>query len=75
MKKTNIDLLGEQLGIIPSNVDIIKEINLATMSYGHGVAVTPIQLINAVSAISNGGYLMKPRLVKQLVDSEGEYCF
>ncbi len=45
------------------------------MSYGHGVAVTPIQLINAVSAISNGGYLMKPRLVKQLVDSEGEYCF
>ena len=74
-EKTNIDLLGEQLGIIPSNVDIIKEINLATMSYGHGVAVTPIQLINAVSAISNGGYLMKPRLVKQLVDSEGNIVF
>ena len=70
-QKTEVDLLGEQRGIIPSGVDVIKEVNLATMSYGHGVAVTPIQLVNAVSAMSNGGYLMKPRLVKELIDSEG----
>lgn len=70
-QKTEVDLLGEQRGIIPSSVDVIKEVNLATMSYGHGVAVTPIQLVNAVSAMSNGGYLMKPRLVKELIDSEG----
>ncbi len=68
---TGIELTGEQGGIIPANTDIIKEVNLATMSYGHGIAVTPIQLINAVSAIANGGNLMKPRLVSQLIDDEG----
>ncbi|HLR21032.1 MAG TPA: stage V sporulation protein D [Tissierellaceae bacterium] len=71
-EKTNIDLLGEQEGIIPANTDVIKEINLATMSYGHGVAITPIQLVSAVSAISNGGNLMEPRIVKELIDDDGE---
>ncbi|MCF6466504.1 penicillin-binding transpeptidase domain-containing protein [Clostridium sp. Cult2] len=70
-EKTGIELTGEQGGIIPINTDVIREINVATMSYGHGVAVTPIQLINAVSAIANGGNLMKPRLVSQLIDNEG----
>jgi len=68
---TGIELTGEQGGIIPVSTDVIKEVNLATMSYGHGIAVTPIQLITAVSAIANGGKLMKPRIVSQLVDNEG----
>lgn len=70
-EKTGIELTGEQAGIIPVSTDVIKEVNLATMSYGHGIAVTPIQLITAVSAIANGGKLMTPRLVSQLVDNEG----
>ncbi|GFN35963.1 stage V sporulation protein D [Tepidimicrobium xylanilyticum] len=70
-EKTGIDLPGEQSGIIPISTDVIREINLATLSYGHGIAVTPIQLINAVSAIVNGGNLMKPRLVSQLIDNDG----
>ncbi|OZV12400.1 stage V sporulation protein D [Tissierella sp. P1] len=69
---TDIDLNGEQGGIIPASTDSIKEVNLATMSYGHGIAVTPLQLINAVSSIANGGNLMKPRLVKELIDDEGK---
>lgn len=69
-EKTGVDLLGEERGIIPSSPEVIKEINLATMSYGHGIALTPIQLTNAVSAISNGGYLMEPRLAKELRNSE-----
>lgn len=68
---TGIELTGEQGGIIPANTDIIKEVNLATMSYGHGIAVTPIQLLTAVSAIANGGKLMAPRLVSKLIDDEG----
>lgn len=68
---TGIELLGEQSGIIPVNTDVIREINLATMSYGHGIAVTPIQLINAINAMANGGNLMKPRLVSQLIDNDG----
>lgn len=69
---TDIDLNGEQGGIIPASTERIKEVNLATMSYGHGIAITPIQLVNAVSAIANGGNLMTPRLVKELIDSEGK---
>lgn len=68
---SGIDLNGEEFGLIPPSVDDIKDVNLATMSYGHGVAITPIQLINAVSAISNGGNLMKPRIVKEMLDEKG----
>jgi len=42
------------------------------MSYGQGIAVTPIQLLTAVSTIGNEGKLMQPRLVKALTDSDGE---
>ncbi|MDO5725379.1 MAG: penicillin-binding transpeptidase domain-containing protein [Tissierellia bacterium] len=71
-EKTGIMLPAEQAGIIPKSVDEIKEINLATMSYGHGIAVTPIQLINAASAIANDGKLMVPRIVKEFVDNNGK---
>ena len=70
-EKTNINLNGEQRGIIPINADVIKDVNLATISYGYGVALTPIQLITAVSSFANGGKLMEPRIVKELVDEEG----
>lgn len=70
-QKTGIDLNGEEYGLIPRSTDVIRDVNLGTMSYGHGVAVTPIQLINAVAAITNGGDLMKPRLVKEIIDSKG----
>lgn len=70
-EKTNIELLGEQLGIIPMNPESIREINLATISYGHGIAVTPIQLITAISSMANGGSLMEPRLVSHVIDSDG----
>lgn len=70
-ENTGIDLNGEQAGIVPQSAENIKEVNLATMSYGHGIAVTPLQLINAACAIANGGNLIEPRLVKELIDSEG----
>ena len=68
---TGIDLPGEQAGIIPHSPQSMKEINLATISYGQGIAVTPIQLITAISAVANGGNLMKPRIVKELIDTDG----
>lgn len=70
-KKTGIELYGESTGLIPSSAKDISKVKLATMSYGHSIAVSPLQLINAVSAISNGGYLNKPTLVKELVDANG----
>ncbi len=70
-EKTGIDLNGEGIGITPESPESISELSFATMSYGHGIAVTPIQLINAVSAIGNDGILMEPRVVKELLDSNG----
>ncbi len=42
------------------------EIDLATSSFGQGIAVTPLQMVRAVSAIANGGYLMEPHVVKSI---------
>lgn len=70
-ERTGIDLLGEQAGLIPQNPDTMKEVRLATISYGQGIAVTPIQLITAISAVANGGNLMEPRLVDRLIDKDG----
>jgi cell division protein FtsI (penicillin-binding protein 3) len=41
-----------------------REINTLTISYGHGIAVTPLQVVTATSSILNGGLLVKPKLVK-----------
>ncbi|WP_227017200.1 penicillin-binding transpeptidase domain-containing protein [Sinanaerobacter chloroacetimidivorans] len=68
--KTGIDYPGEGYAIL-QNEDTAGPVGLATMSYGQGIAVTPIQLITAVSALGNEGKLMQPRLVKELRDDDG----
>lgn len=70
-EKSGIDLPGESLGILPTNIDTIGPVELATMSYGHGLAVTPIQMANAICAVVNGGTLYKPKLVLKTVDKFG----
>lgn len=69
-EKTGIDLPAEAYSIIPRSVDEISEVRLATMSYGHGIALTPIQLISAISAIVNGGDLYQPKLVSEIKDPQ-----
>jgi len=60
-EKTGIDLTDEVTGSIQKLTDPrTKEVNFATISFGQGVAVTPIQLISAFSSIANGGLLMRP---------------
>lgn len=71
-EKTGIDLTGEASGLIPSKSEDISELGLATMSYGQGIAATPIQLVNAISAIGNDGVLMTPRVVKELVNANNQ---
>lgn len=71
-EKTNVSLTGETAGIIPNDPENIKDITLTTLSYGYGVAVTPMQLITAVSSVVNGGNLMKPQIVKELTDIDGK---
>lgn len=60
-KKTNIDLPNEIRGDLKSlEKNNAPDINFATASFGQGIAITPIELINAVSTIANGGKLMRP---------------
>lgn len=68
---TGIDLNGEEYGLIPNSLAEMTDVRLATVSYGHGIAVTPIQLVTAVSAVVNGGDLLIPRTVKELIDDNG----
>ena len=49
-----------------------SKLELANVSFGQGVSVTPLQLTTAFSAIANGGYLMKPYLVKDILDRDGK---
>ncbi len=68
--KTGFDLPGEAKGVFYSD-EQFKIVELATSSFGQGPKVTPLQLISAVSAVANGGNLMKPYLVKELTNEEG----
>ncbi len=65
-QKTNVDLPAESSAQIIQDKDAIGQVELSTMAYGHGIAVTPIQLAAAVCAIGNDGVLMQPRVVKEL---------
>jgi penicillin-binding protein 2B len=65
-QKTGIDLPGEVSG----KIDFRYPTEVAAATFGQGVSVTPIQQIAAVSAIANGGKLMKPYLVKEIHDAE-----
>lgn len=69
---TNIDLQDESSPEIRSK-DSWREIDLATASFGQGIAVTPIQMITAISAIANGGNLMQPQIVKEIKDDQKTY--
>ena len=66
-EKTGIDLNGEGKGII-FDLDRVGELELVTTAFGQGVSVTPIQQVTAVSSIVNGGNLLKPFIVKSILE-------
>ena len=69
LKKTGIDLPGEAGSIFLAK-DKVGPVELATISFGQRFEITPIQLVTAVSSIANGGTSVKPRVVKQIINSE-----
>ena len=69
LSKTGIDLPGEATSIFLKE-NKVGPVELATISFGQRFEITPIQLVTAVSAIANGGDLIQPRLVKQIIDSK-----
>ncbi len=70
-EKTGIDLAGEVNSIYHKDFDFFNQTELAVYSFGQTFKITPLSLLRAVSAVANGGNLMQPRVVKALVDDEG----
>jgi cell division protein FtsI (penicillin-binding protein 3)/stage V sporulation protein D (sporulation-specific penicillin-binding protein) len=70
-RPTGIDLAGEEFS---TNQTLRRGYarDLATASFGQGIATTPIQLVTAINAIANDGVMMKPFLVDRRVDSQGQ---
>jgi cell division protein FtsI (penicillin-binding protein 3) len=69
-QKTGIDSPGETPGSLP-HYSSWSKIDTGAISFGHGISVSAVQMITAISAIANGGNLMKPYLVRAIVDQNG----
>jgi len=68
---TRVQLPGEAPGVIREPARWSKR-SLATISIGHEVLVTPLQVVMAYAAVANGGMLMRPRVASAIVDEDGE---
>ena len=68
-EKTGFTIPGESAGTFHSK---LGSVDLATSSFGQTFTVTPLQIISAVSAVVNGGNLMKPRIIKAYTDPDGK---
>lgn len=63
---TNVDLPGETVGMV-KNIDSRRPVELATASFGQGFAVTPLSMARALSALANGGKIVRPHVVNKIV--------
>ena len=76
LEKTGIDLYGESKGVffdkaLVTNTDKWGTASLTSGSFGQTFKLTPLQLVRAISCVVNGGYLMEPYVVSQVMDSDG----
>ncbi len=74
MEKTGIELNGEASGIFFDEATLSNPDSYASLSsaaFGQTFKITPLQLVRAIAAVVNGGYLLQPHVVKEVLDSEG----
>lgn len=72
-EKTGIELGSESSGNINNLLrKNIRDIDAAVASFGQGITVTPLQMVSAYQAFANGGYLMKPYIVKEIKHTDGK---
>lgn len=71
---TGVDLPGEETGIL-NPLQRWSSISPTRIAMGHEVALTALQMVNMVSSIANRGFLMKPRVVKRIVNTQGHIVY
>lgn len=67
---TGLGLQGESKGLVIDPARVNK-LDMATMSIGQSIAVTPLQMVTAVSAVANGGVLLRPQIIHHITDNQG----
>ncbi len=73
-QKTNVDFYGESRGIL-MNEKSVKTVDLARIGFGQAIAVTPLQMVTAFSAVVNGGVLYEPYFVESIDSSDGKNIY
>ncbi len=73
-QKTGIDLPGEENGLFRP-VSQWSKISIGAISFGQEIGVTPLQMVRAAAAIANGGHLVKPHVVRQILSPAGDLLF
>lgn len=68
---TGVDFPGESAGRLKP-LSEVKNVELANIGFGQGLTVTPLQMVMGVSAVANGGYLVKPHIVKEIYAPDGK---
>lgn len=68
--KSGIDLPAEASSVMPKTLADMDQARFATMSYGHGLSVTPIQVLTMANATINGGYYIQPHIFYQSLNSD-----
>ena len=73
-KKTNVDFFGESSGILMDESNV-KTVDLARIGFGQAIAVTPLQMVTAFSAVVNGGILYEPYFVESIDSYDGKNVY
>ena len=76
LEKTGIDLAGESKGVffdkaLVTNTDKWGTASLTSGSFGQTFKITPLQLVRAIASVVNGGYLLEPYIVSEIIDADG----
>ena len=71
LEKTGVDMSGEATGVFHTKAKLMENAQLTTVAFGQSVKPTPIQMVRAIAAVVNGGYVLKPYVVAEILDENG----
>ncbi len=71
LEKTGVDMSGEATGVFHTRAKLMENAQLTTVAFGQSVKPTPIQMVRAIAAVVNGGYVLQPYVVSEILDENG----
>ena len=71
LERTGIDMSGEATGVFHTRAKLMENAQLTTVAFGQSVKPTPIQMVRAIAAVVNGGYVLQPYVVSEVLDESG----